>query len=143
MAKKVKTTIKLQAPAGKATPAPPIGPILGQHGVDIAKFCQEFNAKTQKEGDVIIPVELTVYEDRSFDFVTKTPPTAILLKKELGIEKASGEPQKEKVASVNEEQIEKVAEKKLPDLNTDDLEQAKKIVAGTAKNMGLTVKMKS
>ncbi len=140
MAKKVLTTIKLQAPAGKATPAPPIGPILGQHGIDIAKFCQEFNAKTQKQGDVIIPVELTIYQDRSFDFIIKTPPTAVLIKKALKLEKGSAEPQKEKVATINQKQITEIAKKKLPDLNTDDLEQAKKTVAGTARGMGVIVK---
>jgi large subunit ribosomal protein L11 len=134
------TKVQLQIPAAKATPAPPIGPALGQHGIDISKFCQEFNAKTQKEGDVIVPVELTIYEDRSFDFITKTPPAATLIKKELGIDKGSAEPQKDKIATINQDQIEKIAEKKLPDLNTDDINQAKKIVAGTAVNMGIVVK---
>ena len=142
MAKKILTTIKLQAPAGKATPAPPIGPVLGQHGIDIAKFCQEFNNKTNKEGDLTIPVELTVYQDRSFDFIIKTPPTAALLKKATKIEKGSAEPQKDKVATVTDQQIEEIAKKKLPDLNTDDLAEAKKIVAGTAKGMGMVVKKK-
>ncbi len=140
MAKEVLTKVQLQIPAGKATPAPPIGPALGQHGIDISKFCQEFNAKTQKEGDVIIPVELTVYQDRSFDFITKTPPAATLIKKAIGLDKGSAEPQKDKVGTINQAQIEEIAEKKLPDLNTDDIEQAKKIIAGTAKNMGLVVK---
>jgi large subunit ribosomal protein L11 len=140
MAKKEMTKVQVQIPAGKATPAPPIGPTLGQHGIDISKFCQEFNAKTQKEGDVVIPVEITIYEDRSFDFITKTPPASTLIKKAVGIEKASAEPQKEKVGEISQEQIEEIAKTKLPDLNTDDLEQAKKIVAGTAKNMGIVVK---
>lgn len=140
MAKEILTKVQLQIPAGKATPAPPIGPALGQHGIDISKFCQEFNAQTQKEGDLVIPVELTVYQDRSFDFITKTPPAAVLIKKELGIDKGSAEPQKDKVATISSAQIEEIAKKKLPDLNTNDLDQAKKIVAGTAKNMGVIVK---
>jgi large subunit ribosomal protein L11 len=142
MAKKILTTIKLQALAGKATPAPPIGPILGQHGIDIAKFCQEFNAKTSQEGDLTIPVELTVYQDRSFDFVIKTPPTAALLKKATNIEKGSAEPQKNKVTTITNQQIEEIAKKKLPDLNTTDLVKAKKTVAGTARGMGMVVKKK-
>lgn len=140
MAKAILTQVKVQAPAGKATPAPPLGPALGQHGIDIAKFCQEFNAKTAKLGDVIIPVELTIYEDRSFEFIIKTPPTAELIKKAIKIEKGSAEPHKDKVGTINAKQIEEIAKKKLPDLNTDDLEQAKKIVAGTAKGMGIIVK---
>lgn len=140
MAKQIKTIIKVQAQAGKATPAPPLGPALGQHGIDIAKFCQEFNAKTQKEGDVILPIEITIFEDRSFDFIIKTPLTSFLIKEALKIEKGSAEPQKEKVATINQKQIKEIAKKKLPDLNTNDLGKAKKIVAGTARNMGIVVK---
>jgi len=140
MIKEVLTKVQLQIPAGKATPAPPIGPALGQHGIDISKFCQEFNAKTVKEGDMIVPIELTVYQDRSFDFITKTPPASVLIKKAIGLDKGSAEPQKEKIGTINQAQIEEIAQKKLPDLNTNDIEQAKKIIAGTAKNMGLVVK---
>jgi len=140
MAKKIKTVIKLQIPAGKANPAPPIGPALGQHGVNIQEFCQKFNDQTKdKEGD-IIPIEITIYEDRSFDFVLKTPPAAELLKKAAGIEKGSGEPHKNKVGKVTKEQIKEIAQKKMPDLNAKDLEGAVKIIEGTARQMGIEVK---
>ncbi|MDD5552051.1 MAG: 50S ribosomal protein L11 [Candidatus Pacebacteria bacterium] len=137
--KKVITQIKLQIEAGKANPAPPIGPALGQHGINIADFCQKFNAKTKDKGNEIIPVELTVYEDRSFDFELKTPPAAYLIKKAAGVDKGSGEPQKTKVGKITKSQIEEIAKKKMEDLNTDDLEAAKKIIEGTAKSLGIKV----
>ncbi len=140
MAKKIKTIIKLQIPAGKANPAPPIGPALGQHGVNIQEFCQKFNDQTKNKGGDIIPVEITIYEDRSFDFVLKTPPAAELLKKAAGIEKGSGEPHKNKVGKVTKEQIKEIAQKKMPDLNAKDLEGAMKIIEGTARQMGIEVK---
>ncbi|MFA6492976.1 MAG: 50S ribosomal protein L11 [Patescibacteria group bacterium] len=139
MAKKVKTIIKLQAPAGKATPAPPIGPALGQHGLNIMDFVNQFNAQTQKMGDTIVPVEIKVYEDRTFDFILKSPPAAVLLKKAAGIEKGSGVPNREKVGKVTEAQVEEIAKIKLQDLNCDSLESAKKVIAGTAVSMGITV----
>jgi len=140
MAKKIKTIIKLQISAGKANPAPPIGPALGQHGVNIQEFCQKFNDQTKDKGGDIIPVEITIYEDRSFDFVLKTPPAAELLKKAAGIEKGSGEPHKNKVGKVTKEQIKEIAQKKMPDLNAKDLEGAMKIIEGTARQMGIEVK---
>jgi len=140
MAKKIKTIIKLQIPAGKANPAPPIGPALGQHGVNIQEFCQNFNDQTKDKGGDIIPAEITIYEDRSFDFVLKTPPAAELLKKAAGIEKGSGEPHKNKVGKVTREQIKEIAQKKMPDLNAKDLEGAVKIIEGTARQMGIEVK---
>ena len=140
MAKKIKTIIKLQIPAGKANPAPPIGPALGQHGVNIQEFCQKFNDQTKDKGGDIIPAEITIYEDRSFDFVLKTPPAAELLKKAAGIEKGSGEPHKNKVGKVTKEQIKEIAQKKMPDLNAKDLEGAMKIIEGTARQMGIEVK---
>ena len=139
MAKKVKTVIKLQAKAGKASPAPPIGPALGQHGLNIMDFINKFNSKTQKMGDTIVPVEITVYEDRTFDFIIKSPPAAVLLRKAAKIEKGSGIPNREKVGKVTESQIEEIAKEKLTDLNTDDLENAKKIIRGTAQSMGIEV----
>lgn len=139
MAKKVEATIKLTIPGGEATPAPPVGPALGQHGIAIMDFCKEFNQKTQENKGDLIPVEITVYEDRSFEFITKSPPTSFLLKKAAGVEKGSGKPHKDKAGSVTESDIEKIAEEKLPDLNTTDLEKAKKIVKGTAKNMGIEI----
>ncbi len=139
MAKKIKTIIKLQAPAGKATPAPPIGPALGQHGLNIMEFVNQFNAQTQKLGETVVPVELTVYEDRTFSFVLKSPPAAVLLKKAAGIEKGSGVPNREKVGKVTEAQIEEIAKIKMSDLTANDLEAAKKIIRGTAKNMGIEV----
>ncbi len=137
MAKKVAGYIKLQVPAGKANPAPPIGPALGQHGVNIMEFCKSFNSKTQAQEGMIIPVVITVYADRSFSFITKTPPTSILLKKALGIEKASPEPNRIKVGTVTEDQLEEIAKIKMPDLNCYDIEAAKELVRGTAKSMGI------
>ncbi len=140
MAKKVLTMVKLQIPAGKANPAPPIGPALGQHGVNIMEFCKAYNAQTQGKGDNIIPVEITIYYDRSFTFILKTPPNATLLTKAAGIEKGSGEPNKNKVGSVTRAQLEEIAKIKMPDLNANDIQAAMKIVAGTARNMGIEIK---
>lgn len=137
--KKIKTKIKLQIPAGKANPTPPVGPALGQHGVDIMSFCNAFNEKTKEMGETIVPVEITVYEDRSFDFICKTAPAAVLLKKAAGIEKGSSMPNKEKVGSINKEQIRKIAEEKMQDLNARDINQAIKIIEGTASSMGLKI----
>ncbi len=139
MAKKVQGYIKLQIQAGKATPAPPVGPALGQHGVNIVEFTKQFNARTADKGDTIIPVVITVYADRSFSFITKTPPAAVLLKKAAGIQKASGEPNKTKVASVTKAQVEEIAKTKMPDLNAASLEAAASMIAGTARSMGITV----
>ena len=139
MAKKVEGYIKLQIPAGKATPAPPVGPALGQHGINIAQFTKEFNAKTQGQDGMIIPVVITVYADRSFSFVTKTPPAAVLLKKACTIQSGSGEPNKKKVATFSKEDIQKIAETKMPDLNAGSLEAAMSMIAGTARSMGITV----
>ncbi|MHB9112106.1 MAG: 50S ribosomal protein L11 [Thermoleophilia bacterium] len=139
MAKKVMTLIKLQIPAGQANPAPPVGPALGQHGVNIMDFCKAFNARTQQEGNTIIPVEITVYEDRSFTFITKTPPAAVLLRQAAGIEKGSGEPNREKVATVSSAKVREIAELKMPDLNANDVDAAMKIIAGTARSMGIVV----
>lgn len=137
--KKIIGLVKLQIPAGKATPAPPVGPALGQHGVNIMAFCKDFNEKTAAEGGLIIPVELTVYDDRSFTFITKTPPAAVLLKKELGIEKGSGEPNKNKVATISRDKVQEIAKLKMEDLNTTDLDAATKIIEGTARSMGVVV----
>ena len=139
MAKKVTGIIKLQIPAGKATPAPPVGPALGQHGVNIMGFCKEFNEKTAKQAGLIIPVVITVYQDRSFTFITKTPPAAVLLKKAAGIDKASGKPNVEKVAKVTKQQVQEIAELKMPDLNAASLEAAISMVEGTARSMGIVV----
>lgn len=139
MAQKVIGLIKLQIPAGKATPAPPVGPALGQHGVNIVAFTKDFNERTKNDIGLIIPVIITVYADRSFSFVTKTPPAAVLIKKELGIETASGEPNKKKVGQLTKEQVKKIAEIKMPDLNAASLEAAMSMVAGTARSMGITV----
>ena len=139
MAKKVTGYIKLQIPAGKATPAPPVGPALGQHGVNIVEFTKQFNARTADKGDVIIPVVITVYSDRSFSFITKTPPAAVLLKKAAGLQKASGEPNKNKVGSVTKAQVQEIAELKMKDLNAASLEAAMSMIAGTARSMGITV----
>jgi large subunit ribosomal protein L11 len=140
MAKKVLGMIKLQIPAGKATPAPPVGPALGQHGANIMDFCKAFNAKTQGQEGLIIPVVITVYQDRSFSFITKTPPAAVLLKKAAGIAKGSPVPNRDKVATVKRAQVEEVAKLKMPDLNANSLEQATSIILGTARSMGITVK---
>ena len=139
MAKKVTGYIKLQIQAGKATPAPPVGPALGQHGVNIMEFTKQFNAKTADMGDLIIPVVITVYSDRSFSFITKTPPAPVLLKKAAGLQKASGVPNKQKVGSVTKDQIKEIAEMKMPDLNAASLEAAMSMIAGTARSMGITV----
>lgn len=139
MAKKIKTLIKLQIPAAKANPAPPVGPALGQHGLNIQDFCAKFNAATKDKGNDIIPVEITVYEDRTFTFICKTPPASVLLKKAAGIEKGSGKALQEKVGKVTKAQIREISKIKLEDLNTDDLEQADKIIEGTARQMGITV----
>ena len=139
MAKKVLTQIKLQAVGGQASPAPPVGPALGQHGINIMEFCKAFNAQTQGDAGVTIPVVITVYEDRSFTFITKTPPAAVLIKQAAGIEKGSGEPHKEKVGSISQDQVRAIAEKKLQDLNAHDVDQASKIIEGTARSMGVEV----
>ena len=139
MAKKVLTQIKLQIPAAAANPAPPVGPALGQHGVNIMEFCKAFNAQTQGDAGTIIPVEITVFEDRSFTFITKTPPAAVLIKQAAGLEKGSGEPNREKVGRITRDQVREIAEKKMPDLNANDLDQASKIIEGTARSMGVEV----
>ncbi len=137
--KKVKTIVKLQISAAKATPAPPVGPALAQYGLNIAEFCQKFNDKTKEQEGFIIPVEITVYEDRSYDFKLKQPPAAELLKKAAGIEKGSGSPNKTKVAKITKTQLKEIAQKKMPDLNTKNIEQAMKIIEGTARNMGIEI----
>ncbi len=139
MAKKIDTTIKLQIPAGQANPSPPVGPALGQRGVNIMEFCKAFNARTQDQQGLLIPVVITVYADRSFSFITKTPPASTLLKKAAGLEKASSEPAKRMAGSVTRKQIEEIANTKMPDLNAKDLEGAIRIIAGTARSMGLEV----
>ena len=139
MAKKVEGYIKLQIPAGKATPAPPVGPALGQHGINIAQFTKEFNAQTQGQDGMIIPVVITVYADRSFSFVCKTPPAAVLLKKACKIQSGSGEPNKKKVASISKAELQKIAEIKMPDLNAGSMDAAISMIAGTARSMGITV----
>ena len=139
MAKKIEGYIKLQIPAGGATPAPPVGPALGQHGVNIMDFCKQFNAKTQDQPGMIIPVVITVYADRSFTFITKTPPAAVLLKKAAGLKTASGEPDKKKVATLTRAQVEEIAKIKMPDLNAGSLEAAVSMVSGTARSMGIVV----
>ena len=139
MAKKVLTVIKLQIQAGNANPAPPVGPALGQHGVNIMEFCKAFNAQTQQDTGTVIPVVITVYEDRSFTFITKSPPAAVLIKQAAGIEKGSGEPNREKVGQVSMNQVRQIAERKLEDLNAHDIDQAAKIIAGTARSMGVEV----
>lgn len=139
MAKKIKTVIKIQAPAGRANPAPPIGPALGQHGVNIMDFVNKFNEKTKEMGDTVVPAEITIYEDRTFDFILKTPPAAVLLKKAAKVEKGSGVPNKEKVGRVSKAQVKEIAEKKMVDLNATDIEQAMLIIEGTARSMGIEV----
>ena len=139
MAKKVLTLIKLQIPGGQANPAPPVGPALGQHGVNIMEFCKAFNAQTQDQAGRIIPAEITVFEDRSFTFITKTPPAAVLIKEAAGIDKGSGEPNRNKVAKITQDQVRQIAETKMEDLNANDIDQAAKIIAGTARSMGVDV----
>ena len=139
MAKRIIGFIKLQVPAGQATPAPPVGPALGQHGVNIMDFCKQFNTRTQGQGGLLIPVEISVYADRSFGFITKTPPAAVLLKKEAGVAKASGEPNREKVGTVSRSQVQKIAELKMQDLNAASLEAAMRMIEGTARSMGIEV----
>ena len=139
MAKKVLTQIKLQAVGGQASPAPPVGPALGQHGINIMEFCKAFNAQTQSDAGTTIPVVITVYEDRSFTFVTKTPPAAVLIRQAIAIEKGSGEPHRVKVGKITEAQLREIAERKFQDLNANDLDAASKIIAGTARSMGVDV----
>lgn len=139
MAKKIKTVVKIQAPAGRANPAPPIGPALGQHGVNIMDFVNKFNEKTKEMGDTVVPAEITIYEDRTFDFILKTPPAAVLLKKAAKIKKGSGIPNKEKVGRVTKAQVREIAEKKMADLNATDIEQAMLIIEGTARSMGIEI----
>jgi large subunit ribosomal protein L11 len=140
MAKKLKTMIKLQITAGKANPAPPIGPALGQHGINIMEFCKQYNAQTQDKGDTVIPVEISIFEDRTFTFILKTPPAAVLIKKAANVEKGSGEPNRNKVGTITKEKVREIAEMKMPDLNANSIEAAMKIIEGTARNMGITVK---
>ena len=139
MPKKVVSIIKLAIPAGKANPAPPIGPALGQHGVNIMAFCKEYNARTADQAGLVVPVEISVFEDRSFTFILKTPPASVLIKKAMGIEKGSGTPNTVKVGSITRDQLREIAQTKMPDLNANDIEAAMKIVEGTARNMGVTV----
>jgi large subunit ribosomal protein L11 len=139
VAKKVMTMIKLQIPAGAANPAPPVGPALGQHGVNIMEFCKAFNARTQAQTGTIIPVEISVFEDRSFTFITKTPPAAVLLREAAGVDKGSGEPNRVKVANVSRDKVREIAELKMTDLNANDVEAAMRIIEGTARSMGITV----
>ena len=139
MAKKITGIVKLQITAGKATPAPPVGSVLGPHGINIAGFCKEFNERTAKDTGMIIPCVITVYQDRSFSFITKTPPAAVLIKKAIGLDKGSGKPNKQKVGKITKEQVKKIAETKMPDLNADSLESAMSMVAGAARSMGVEV----
>lgn len=139
MAKKVIAVIKLQIPAGEANPAPPVGPALGQHGVNIMEFCKAYNVATQNQKGTIVPVEITVYEDRSFTFVTKTPPASVLIKKAAGLEKGSGEPNRQKVGKITRDKLREIAELKMPDLNANDIEGAMRIIEGTARSMGVEV----
>ncbi|NES84291.1 MAG: 50S ribosomal protein L11 [Moorea sp. SIO2B7] len=140
MAKKVVALIKLALPAGKANPAPPVGPALGQHGVNIMAFCKEYNSKTSDQAGMVIPVEISVYEDRSFTFILKTPPASVLIRKAAGVEKGASEPNKQKVGTITRDQLKEIAQTKMPDLNANDIEAAMKIVAGTARNMGVAIK---
>ena len=139
MPRKVVAMIKLALPAGKANPAPPVGPALGQHGVNIMAFCKEYNAKTAEKVGLVIPVEISVFEDRSFTFILKTPPASVLIKKAAGVDKGASEPNKQKVATITKDQLKEIAQTKMPDLNANDIEAAMKIVAGTAKNMGVAI----
>ena len=139
MAKEVIQIIKLQIPAGKANPAPPVGPALGQHGVNIQDFCSQFNEKTKKLGDTVVPVVISVYGDRSFSFITKTAPAAEMIKKAINLKKGSAEPHKEKVGVLSKAKLKEIAEKKMPDLNANDIDQAMKVIAGTARSMGVTI----
>lgn len=139
MAKPVAAVVKLQVAAGKANPAPPVGTALGPHGIQIMEFCTQFNEKTREMGDTVVPCEITIYEDRTFEFITKTPPAAILIKKAIGLDKGSDNPLKNKVANITDAQIEEIAKTKMEDLNANDIEQAKKVIAGTARSMGVTV----
>ena len=139
MAKEIKALVKLQCPAGKANPAPPVGPALGQHGVNIMEFCNSFNEQTREMGDTIIPVEISVYEDRTFSFIMKQPPAAILIKQAIKLAKGSGNAKKDKVGKITRDQLRSVAEQKMPDLNAKDIDAAMKIIAGTAKNMGVEI----
>jgi len=139
MAKKIQAYVKLQIPAGKANPSPPVGPALGQHGVNIMDFCKNFNAQTQSAGDTIIPVVITVYSDRSYSFITKTPPASVLLKKAAGLERGSSNPKKDRVAELDQAKIREIAETKMPDLNAYDIEHAVRIIEGTARSCGITV----
>jgi len=139
MARKVVALIKWAIPAGKANPAPPIGPALGQHGVNIMAFCKEYNARTADKVGLVVPVEISVFEDRSFTFILKTPPASVLIKKAIGIERGSGQPNKEKVGSITRDKLKEIAETKMPDLNANDIEAAMRIVEGTGRNMGVTV----
>lgn len=139
MAKKVLAKVKLQIPAGQANPAPPVGPALGQHGVNIMEFCKAYNAMTQAQMGTIVPVEITIYDDRSFTFITKTPPASALLKQKAGLDKGSGVPNREKVGKLSRDKLREVAETKMPDLNTSDVEQAMKVIEGTARSMGITI----
>ncbi|MBE9127003.1 MULTISPECIES: 50S ribosomal protein L11 [unclassified Coleofasciculus] len=139
MAKKVVAMIKLALPAGKANPAPPVGPALGQHGVNIMAFCKEYNAKTADQAGMVVPVEISVFEDRSFTFVLKTPPASVLIKKAAGVERGSSEPNKQRVGSITRAQLQEIAQTKMPDLNANDIEAAMKIVEGTARNMGVAI----
>ncbi len=140
MAKKVVALIKLALPAGKANPAPPVGPALGQHGVNIMAFCKEYNARTSDQAGMVIPVEISVFEDRSFTFILKTPPASVLIKKAAGIDRGSSQPNKQKVGSISRSQLQEIAQTKMPDLNANDIEAAMNIVAGTARNMGVEIK---
>ena len=140
MAKKILTLIKLQIPGGQANPAPPVGPALGQHGVNIMEFCKAFNAQTAQENGRITPVEITVFEDRSFTFITKTPPAAVLIKQAIGLDKGSGEPNRNKVGTITKAQVRQIAEQKMPDLNANDVDAASKIIEGTARSMGVEVR---
>lgn len=137
--KEVLTKVKLQIPAGKANPAPPIGPALGQHGLNIMEFCKQYNAATKDKGDIIVPVEISIYKDRTFSFILKTPPAADLIRKAAGVEKGSGEPSKNKVGKISKAKLKEIAQIKMPDLNANDIEAAMNIIAGTARNMGITI----